>query len=477
MHPTEVRVLDANAAHHGVPQAMLMENAGRGVAEAALENFDFSRCLVLCGPGNNGGDGLVAARHLCPERQVTVLLAREPSSPLARANLRRAKKNAISVHGYSREALLELLEESDLAIDALLGIGITGALRPPFDDIVQTLNQSPVAVLAVDVPTGLGNNLAVEPDLTVTFHDLKDGMTEANSGTILVHDIGIPREAVEQVGPGDMAFYTPFRQRSHKGQNGVVLTIGGGPFTGAPALAALAALRTGADLSLAAVPERAQPVVASFSPDLITVSLPGGHLQPSHLETLRPHLEKADAVVLGPGLGSHPQTREAAGEVIDACLSSGKRLVVDADAIEAFGERNGRERTVITPHAGEFARLTGVSLTDDREERMQAVRRAAEERNCTLLLKGWVDVISDGRSVKLNHVHNPGMTVGGTGDVLSGIAGALLARNVPAFNAARMAAFINGSAGNRALAVKSYGLTASDLLDYIPGVIKEHVDR
>lgn len=473
----EVRVLDANAAYHGVPQEMLMENAGRGVAEAALEHVDFSHCLVLCGPGNNGGDGLVAARHLRAKKKVTVVLAKEPSSPLARTNLRRVKKMGIPVHRYHQEVLQELLDEVDLVIDALLGIGITGALRPPFDALVRALHHSSVPVLAVDVPTGLGNALSVMPDLTVTFHAVKEGMTEDNSGTILVHDIGIPREAEEQVGPGDMVMYPRPPPQSHKGQNGVVLTIGGGPFTGAPALAALAALRTGADLSLAAVPERAQPIVASFSPDLITIPLPGERLQPSHRDMLQPHLDKADAVIVGPGLGTHPESLEAAGEVIDACLSSGCALLVDADAIQVFGEREGRGQTVITPHAGEFAQLTGLSLTDKREERMQAVRQAAAQRDCTLLLKGWVDIISDGRSVKLNHIHHPAMTVGGTGDVLSGIAGALLAKGVPPFNAARMAAFINGTAGNRAFIEKSYGMTASDLLDYIPRVIAEYVDR
>lgn len=471
MHPLEVRVLDANASVHGVSQATLMENAGKGVATAVLERYECRRCCIVCGPGNNGGDGLVAARHLSAHCDVDVVLVKRPTSRLAQKNLRRVKQLGIPVHYYQKDTFGEVLQRSDVAIDAMLGIGISGALRPPYDSIATAMNQSDAAVISVDVPTGMGQDIAVHPDVTVTFHAAKDGMNEGNSGHIVVHDIGIPEEAIRQVGPGDMAWYPPHGKRSHKGDNGTVLVVGGGPFTGAPALAALAALRTGADLAIAAVPAAAWQPVASFSPDIIARRLDGDVLQPRHIDDLEPLLERADSLVIGPGLGSAPETMDAVDTLLDRCIERSMLAVVDADAIAAMTDRTASGTMVLTPHAGEFTTLTGTAPSDHIEERSEGVQAAAKARQCTILLKGWIDVISDGSSVKINHVGNEGMTVGGTGDVLSGIAAALLAVEVPAFNAARMAAFINGSAGNIAFAENSYGMTASDVVARLPDVI------
>ena len=474
MHPLEVRVLDTNASHHGVPQATLMENAGRGVAEVVMERFDCRRCCILCGPGNNGGDGLVAARYLSEHCQVDVILVKRPSTRLAQKNLRRVKQLGIPVHYYQAETFKEILQHSDVVVDAMLGIGISGALRPPYDDIAVAMNENDATVIAVDVPMGMGQDVAVEPDLTVTFHAVKDGMTAENSGDIIIHDIGIPEEAVMQVGSGDMAWYPTHGKHSHKGDNGTVLVVGGGPFTGAPALAALAALRTGADLAMVAVPGDAWHPVASFSPDIIARRLDGDVLQPRHVEDLEGLLDRADSIVVGPGLGDAQQTLQAVDALLDRCIERSIPVVVDADAITGMADKTADGAMVITPHAGEFMDLTGTAPSDTLEERMTAVQAAARARRSTILLKGWVDVISDGSTVKTNHAGNEGMTVGGTGDVLSGIAGALLAMGVPAFNAARMAAFLNGTAGNLAFAEKSYGMTATDVLEALPAVIAEY---
>jgi len=474
MHPLEVRVLDANASFHGVPQAALMENAGNGVAETVMERYDCRRCCILCGPGNNGGDGLVAARYLSEHCNVDVFLVKRPSSQLAQRNLRRVKQLGIPVHYYQESLFREILQDSDVAVDAMLGIGITGSLRPPYDSIATTLNESDASVISVDVPTGMSQDVAVMPEMTVTFHAAKDGMTTENSGDIVVHDIGIPEQAVRQVGPGDMAWYPAHAKHSHKGDNGSVLVVGGGPYTGAPALAAIAALRTGADLVMVAVPAAAWQTVASFSPDVIARRLDGDMLHPRHLEDIEPLLERANSLVVGPGLGNASETMEAVDGLLDECIERGMPAVVDADAITGMADKTASGSMVVTPHAGEFKTLTGTAPSDDLEKRSVAVKAAAKARKCTVLLKGWTDVISDGKTVKSNHVGNEGMTVGGTGDVLSGIAGALLAMQVPAFNAARMAAFLNGSAGNLAFSEKSYGMTATDLLARLPDVIAEY---
>jgi len=473
MKAMEVRVLDANSAFYGVPPGMLMENAGRMVAEIALREFDFKKCTVLCGGGNNGGDGFVAARHLSKKCDVEVIMVREPKSAPSRKNFRRVKKEGITVYRYE-EGKEEAFQKSDLIIDAMLGIGISGELREPYSTISKAVNESPAGVISVDVPTGLGSETAVRPDITVTFHAVKDGMNDKNSGKIFVADIGIPGEAEAAVGPGDMLYYPLPKKNSHKGENGVVLTIGGGPYAGAPALAAMAALRTGADLSFVFTPEKVRGVVASFSPDIIVMPLEGGILRAEHIPIIEGFLGKADAVIIGPGLGNSEETKETAAAIIDECMALNKSMVVDADAIQAFGIREGNGRVVITPHAGEFRELTGITLPDGLEERKETVREEAGKRKCTILLKGFVDIISDGECTKTNHVHNEGMTVGGTGDVLSGIVGALLSKGVPAYNAARMGVFINGTAGNVAFERMGYGMTASDLLEEIPGAISRY---
>ena len=181
--------------------------------------------------------------------------------------------------------------------------------------------------------------------------------------------------------------------------------------------------------------------------------------------------------MIGPGLGSNEETKAAVGDIIDGCISAGKSMVVDADAIQVFGERECKGNVVITPHAGEFKELTGLSLPSELEERKEIVIEEAHKRHCTILLKGAVDIISDGKGVKLNHIHNEGMTVGGTGDVLSGVVGGLLSKGVPAYNAARMGAFINGTAGNSAFEKKGYGMTASDLLEHIPEAIIRNIRK
>ena len=471
MEAMEVKVLDINSALYGMPPESLMENAGKAVAETALKEFDFKNCTVLCGGGNNGGDGLVAARYLSKKRNVKIIMVKEAKSLIARKNFRRAKRAGIPVYRY-KKGMEKELRKSELIIDAMLGIGASGELREPYNTIAKAVNESPAKVISVDVPTGLGGKTAVKPDITVTFHAAKDRMNEKNSGRIFVADIGIPEEAEAVVGPGDMIYYPLPEKNSHKGENGVVLTIGGGPYTGAPALAATAALRTGADLSFVFTPEKVWKVVASFSPDLIVMPLEGEFLDERHVSTIKEFLMGVDAVVIGPGLGNSEGAKKAADAIIKECITLNKSMVVDADAIQVFGERECNGNVVITPHAGEFKELTGVTLPKDINSRKDIVKEEARKRKCTILLKGAVDIISDGNSIKLNYTHNEGMTVGGTGDVLSGIVASLMSKGVSAYNAARMGAFINGSAGNIAFEKKSYGMTATDVIAEIPEILK-----
>lgn len=255
---------------------------------------------------------------------------------------------------------------------------------------------------------------------------------------------------------------------SHKGSNGVVLVIGGSNlYTGSPALCAMAALRIGADLAYVAAPERAADACAHFSPDLITISLEGECLVPSHFEDIKPFLEKVDVVVMGPGLGLNKNTEAAVRTILREVSSP---LVLDADALkmivpdlEVLKERN----VILTPHRKEFELLTGKPASEE------AAKEFALERGVCMVLKAPEDIITDGHDVELNKTGNEGMTIGGTGDVLSGVIAGLLAQAHEPFEAAKLGTKVNGIAGDLCKAEKGYGFTASDLLDKLPEALKK----
>src|SRR5881397_264160 len=295
--PAEMRVLDRNAQYFGVSILELMENAGKAVADAARSEFAAAgkSVLVLCGTGNNGGDGLVAARHLAKDARVTVLLARSPdqfATPEAGKNFERLRDVQI-LAGLDKSE--EAIAAADLLIDALLGIGVEGPLREPYAALIRQMNASGKPILSVDVPSGFGTDLAVRSTVTVTLHDVKEGMTSENSGRIRVADIGIP----------------------------------GGPYTGAPALVGYGALGVGADLIHVATPASAASVVASYSPMFIVHPLVGHRLLREDMRQIVDLASRVDAVAIGPGLGDAQGTLDAVKEII---RSVSLPLVVDADA-------------------------------------------------------------------------------------------------------------------------------------------------
>jgi len=478
----ELKVLDRNSEYYGVPTLQLMENAGKGTAELVRDTVKNTKknILIFCGTGNNGGDGLVAARYLAQYYTVSVFLAgTEMKTEIAKKNLQ--KLQASKVKPYTALSDIDtLLADHDVLIDALLGIGLSGDLKEPYLSIVKKINAiQKKLIIAVDVPTGLGTATAITPTHTITFHDIKEGMNEKNSGNIHVVDIGIPQEAVMYVGPGELAVYYPRpAKKSHKGDNGVVLVIGGGPYIGAPALCGLAALRTGVDLVYVATPKRSWRSVAAFSPNFIVKDLTSDMLTVKDIQIIEQLLGRCTAVVLGPGLGTAPETEEAIIPLVKRILQEKKPLVIDADAMKPVGEHLDaikNSTTVATPHVGEFKKLTGIMLSQDVDERVRMVQEWAQKIGITIFLKGFIDVLSDGTHTKLNKVHNEAMTVGGTGDVLAGIIGALLSKGVAPFNAVRIAAFLNGEAGNEAFQKKSYGLVATDVIEEIPDVLKKYL--
>jgi ADP-dependent NAD(P)H-hydrate dehydratase / NAD(P)H-hydrate epimerase len=489
---SEMRAVETNAEYYGISLLQLMETAGRNVAEEIASRFNpkKTKIAIFCGSGGNGGDGFVAARYLtCLGFKVEIVLATRASN-IAHES---AKKNYAALQPLKdiipvrevRDSLLIPDVKSDVVVDALLGIGLTGKLRPPIMQIVEKINNMNAFRVSVDVPTGINSDTgevlgnAVKANLTVTFYKSKLGLDKAKkcSGEVVVKNIGLPQELEMFAGPGDVTFATkPRATGAHKGDFGKLLVVGGSKtFTGAPALAALAALRTGVDIATIASPEQTATAISSMSPALITLKLKGKHLSPSNISLVQEQLESATAVVLGPGLGLHSETKEAVNQIIEQLEKTKTPLLLDADGLKAFVafKRKLGCPAVLTPHAREYEILTGEKLPKSFEDKVQSVQKAAKKLGVTILLKGPVDVISDGVQTKFNFTGNPAMTVGGTGDVLSGIVGGLLAMGTNSFNAAVAGAFVNGAAGDFVAVEKGCHMLPTDLLDWIPAVLDD----
>jgi len=487
----EMRALELNAEYFGVSILQLMENAGHNVALEIASRFKPDKSVaIFCGLGGNGGDGFVAARHLSSVgSKVTVILVGEAKGISHKAALENWKalqflKEGISIHEVHDSSLIPEVT-AEIVVDALLGTGTKGKLRPPISQLVEKINAMDAFRVAVDVPTGIDADTgevlgkAVKADLTITFHKTKKGFENARNyvGELVVKEIGLPKEFENLAGPGDVLLVAkPRPSKSHKGDFGRLLVIGGSEtFSGAPALVALAALRTGVDLTHVAAPAKTAYAISSMSPNLITVKLEGGHLNLGNVPVLKAYIETANAIVLGPGLGLHTETRESVKAIVEAVESAGKPLLLDADGLKAFAEfkRQLKVPLVLTPHAGEYAILTGKKLSEDFKERVSEVQKTAAELAAVVLLKGPVDIISNGKRFKLNFTGNPSMTVGGTGDVLSGIVGAFLAQQTDPFEAAVAGAFVNGAAGDFVFEEKGCHMVSTDLIDWIPHVLND----
>lgn len=485
------RILDRNSEYLGISTLQLMENAGKAVADEITQRFPSpAEITVYAGTGRNGGDGMVTARHLASRGyHVTVVLIGDPDDIHDESTLR----NWCAINGMSESVRIEIAQDSsaipsrkcDVVIDALLGTGARGDLRQPVMQTVETINGTTCFKVAVDVPTGIDSDTgdvlgaALKADLTVTFHAMKPGLHKAKQycGEVKVVGIGIPPEAETYAGPGDVEDVSDRRAlEAHKGDFGRLLVIGGSEiYSGAPALVALAALRTGVDLVFVAAPETTATSIASFSPNLITIKLPGEHLNENNLEILKPHIQRSTCVAIGPGLATHTETFRTVKRIVGVLKESGKPTLIDADAIKAIGKIETRIGfpVVVTPHSGEFEVLSGRTPSADLPTRTQETRSLATTLGGTVLLKGHVDIISDGKRVKLNRTGNPAMTVGGTGDVLSGVVAGLMTKGVSEFQASVAGAFINGAAGDLARAEFGDHLAPTDLIHLIPQVMND----
>jgi ADP-dependent NAD(P)H-hydrate dehydratase / NAD(P)H-hydrate epimerase len=492
------RALDRETEARGTSTVVLMERAGLAVARAALDLAGGGygrRAVVACGKGNNGGDGLVAARHLRRWGMVAEAFLmdqglREPAA----SNLEAAERAGIAVRPFEPAALRRSLQRADVAVDALFGIGFRGVAEGPYAAAIDLLNGAGPPVVAVDIPSGVEGDTgavrgpAVAADVTVTFGAPKLGTTlfpgAASAGVVEVADIGFPGDLlVAEVGlleARDVGAVWPARDpETHKRRSGVVLAVAGSRrMTGAPRLVAAGASRAGAGLVTVAAPEGAVATIQASLDEATFLPMPEGRegsASEASWDALAPRLEGFDAVAVGPGLSMDGETPALVRRLV---RESPVPLVIDADAINAFAGRAGElarraAPAVLTPHAGEFARLFDMPAAELADDRVGLVRKAAAETGCVVLLKGSRSVIASPEGeVAINPTGTSVLATGGTGDVLTGIVAALLARGVPPFAAATAGAYVHGTAGRLAGARTGEGTVAGEVARAVPEAVR-----
>ena len=507
----QMRNLDSIAINDfGIPGIVLMENAGRATVEAMEERWEElagQRVAIFVGPGNNGGDGLVIARHL-HQRHVRpqVYLVTEPGRLQgdAAVNLLIVEHLGIPIREvWHDEALANVaveLEDCFLVVDAMFGTGLKREVLGIAGEVVELINRGARRVVAVDVPSGLNvDNGAVlgrcvRADLTVTFGLAKPGLCLPPGrelvGELVVADIGIPPEVVEQgevgielltgntVGP-----WIPRRPAtSHKGDYGHLLVLGGSPGkTGAALLAARGALRSGVGLVTLGAPPELNAIYQTALPEAMTHPLAdstAGRLSVRSLPGIRQVLQDKRALVIGPGLGQDSETVDLVATLYREVTQP---MVVDADALNILaghpamiGQAEGPR--ILTPHPGEMARLTGRSSKAVQADRLEIAARFARDYSVLLVLKGAATVIAhpDGR-LAINSTGNPGMATGGMGDVLAGLIGGFLAQGLGIWEAACLGVFVHGAAGDRPVGGHGgrCGFLATEVADAVPAVLTE----
>lgn len=497
---------------YGVPSIVLMENAALRVVDVIAERFGpltHKRIAVVCGKGNNGGDGLAIARHLAARfgADVSVHLTAEPSEYEGDAaeNYKMAAAFGLDI----RPVFPDLYRGIDLIVDALLGTGIHGGVEGNLAEIISAMNDEYCPIVAVDVPSGLdadtGNvsGACVKATLTVTFALPKIGLMVYPGaeyvGELIVADIGMPRQVmaadavqVFATEAFDVAAWLPARvngRDSNKGKFGHVSVFAGSAgFAGAPTLSAEAAARAGAGLVTLAVPKGIQPaLMARVSPVVMTQGLAetdGGTFSKAALDAALKIAAKGTAAAIGPGLGGADDgdTRAFVREFVSRCSVP---LVIDADALNCLALEKDRgasvvksrtAATILTPHPGEMGRLLGTDTKAVQADRRAAAEAAARNYGCVVLLKGARTLIAspDGR-LAVNTTSNPGMATGGSGDVLTGLTATLLGSKIAAWEAAAAAAYLHGLAGDLAAAKQGgpAGLIATDLIDFLPAAIAQ----
>ena len=503
-------VTDYNCEYLGLSRLCLMESAGKSLAEEVgkIAVYTFSKpvkVVIFTGSGGNGGDGFVAARYLLnrgydvdiymlkdnihsSEAKTNFEILQNMKPRLSRLNIYNLK----TLEDINKCELAQVNSKEYVIVDGLLGTGIKGKLQTNIRRAIEVINEANGVKISVDVPSGMdpltGNieDLAVIPDYTISFHKIKTGVRGADEevvGGIVTADIGIPIEAEYFVNYGDFLRLKNRNSASHKGNNGKLLIVGGSKdYSGAPAIAGMAAIGAGADLVYVFAPEKAAEAIKSTSPDLIVKSLDGDKLSLSHVDEILELSNDVDAVLIGPGAGIDEETSKLFNVLVAKIK---KPIVLDADGLKQveLSLIKNRDDIILTPHIFEFKSIFKVNgnlkLDIDSHEFEKVDENITEFQQITrqikgsVIVKGKYDLILSGTKFRINKSGNAGMTVGGTGDALAGIATSLMAQGLNSFDSACLAVFINGLAGEEAFKVKGNGFSATDLVSYIANVIKD----
>ena len=517
-----MRVLNANQMREadrrtieeiGIPSIVLMENAGRQIVaamEAVYGNVGELQVAVLCGRGNNGGDGFVVARTLQQRGgDVGVFVIGQIADIRgdARTNVEILGRLGVTIVEINDEQAWDLhfseISACDVIVDAIFGTGLKSPLSGMLETVAADVNGSGIPVIAIDLPSGLSADTpepigdCLHAALTVTLGAPKLPLVlppgEAHAGDVVVADIGIPLEVFDALDGPRIELLTRERMRaaiaprapeSHKGDFGHVLVIAGSRGkTGAAYLSAMAALRSGAGLVTIATPRSCQPILASLAPEYMTEALDETAEGAIDLSAIDRVLEMpCDLIAIGPGLGTSPGTVAFVHALVDRGTVP---LVLDADALNAFRDdvdrlagRDGRD-IIITPHPGEMARLAGIPASAVQARRIEVAQQFAAAHQAYVVLKGHRTIVAgpDGQTF-INPTGNPGMATGGTGDVLTGTIAAWLGQLLDAQVACTLGVYLHGLAGDLAEAEKGdVAMTASDVLAHLGTAIQELTDR
>ncbi len=494
---------------YGIPSYSLMTRAGVAVADALVGGFPdaVADVLVVAGKGNNGGDGFVAGRRLIQDgfamRAVLIGRAADLKGDAARAHAEFRKCGGKVIEASAESSLdVALGKKPTAVIDAIFGTGLNAEVKGAPRRAIEILNSFAVPTVAVDIASGVNSDTgalmgaAIRASLTLTFGFAKFGHVSypgaGQCGELGIVDIGFAPRAIDELAPrgrflerDDLRHLLRARPlTSNKGMYGHPLVIAGARGkSGAVLLASRAALRTGAGLVTAAVPESIQPIVAAGQAELMTepIAERDGHFDGAHApDALKILLDGKNALIVGPGIGVSDDTKQLIEWLISDASEPGRPMLIDADGLNALAVigceslRRARGPVVLTPHPGEASRLLGVKTTAINDDRVSAARTLADRTGATVLIKGAGSVIAspDG-DIYVNSTGNPGMATAGMGDALSGIVGALLGQHLRPLDALGLGVFIHGYAADRVAArIGRVGYLAGDVIDEIPAALE-----
>ena len=488
-----------------IPGIVLMENAGVGVVEEIeniLEDVTGKQIVIFCGKGNNGGDGYVIARHLYDRgADVAVFLAgkKEASKGDARINLNILENMGIEVTEISSLEEISPFHHIDVVVDALLGTGVTGAVTGFLAELINYINSLDAPIVSVDLPSGMETDTGavhgacVHADFTVTMAHLKTGLlfspARDHAGEISVIDISVPPEVSEAlhgkkflVEDQDILIRLPYRRLdAHKTSCGKVVVFAGSVgMTGAATLTSHASLQVGAGLTKLGIPASLNPILEQKLTEVMTVPLAETDSQSISIKAkdqIADLLDWADVLAVGPGLSTHPETIEFIKWLL---TTMNKPMVLDADGLNALVNspdliKNYPGELIVTPHPGELSRLIDIPVADIQNDRLNVIRKFAQQWGKVIILKdGPTVTAAPSGELFINSTGNPGMATGGSGDVLTGIIAGLLAQKLNAVDAAIVAVYLHGLAGDLAAEeLSEMGMLAGDLNHYLPAAIMD----